>query len=134
MKIDIEHDLKKSNKKSSHSDEILDFLMPWKKLNSLKEQEFSKEWQRLKKQVEESENRLVSRRQNPNKNYWNLGLQKSYAEWKKSGTGLNEHSSKAGQFSLNFKGEEIIQDIMPAGVYTHLSKHQAKWNTFFSTV
>jgi hypothetical protein len=120
MKIDIEHDLKKSNQKSSPSDEILDFLMPWKKLNSLKEQEFSKEWQRLKKQVEESENRLVSRRQNPHKNYWNLGLQKSYAEWKKAGTGLNEHSSKAGQFSLNFKGEEIIQNIMPAGVYTHL--------------
>ena len=94
--------------------------MPWKKLNSLKDQEFSKEWQRLKKQVEESENRLVSRRQNSNKNYWNLGIQETYAKWKKSGTGLNEHSSKAGQFSLNFKGEEIIHNIMPAGVYTHL--------------
>jgi len=49
-----------------------------------------------------------------------LALQKTYAKWKKSGTGLNEHSSKAGQFSLNFKGEEIIHNIMPAGVYTHL--------------
>ncbi|MDG1325393.1 MAG: DUF1553 domain-containing protein, partial [Opitutales bacterium] len=75
---------------------------------------------RLKKQVEESEKRLVSRRQNSNKSYWNLGLQKSYAEWKKSGTGLNEHSSQAGQFSLSFKGKEIIHNIMPAGVYTHL--------------
>ena len=120
MKIDIEHELKNRNKKSSPSDETLDFLIPWKKLNSLKNQEFSKEWQRLKKQVEESENRLVSRRQNSNKNYWNLGIQGTYAKWKKSGTGLNEHSSKAGQFSLNFKGEEIIHNIMPAGVYTHL--------------
>ena len=120
MKIDIEHELKNSNKKSSPSDETLDFLIPWKKLNSLKDQEFSKEWQRFKKQVEESENRLVSRRQNSNKNYWNLGIQETYAKWKKSGTGLNEHSSKAGQFSLNFKGEEIIHNIMPAGVFTHL--------------
>ena len=120
MKIDIEHELKNSNKKSAPSDETLDFLIPWKKLNSLKDQEFSKEWQRLKKQVEESENRLVSRRQNSNENYWNLGIQETYEKWKKSGTGLNEHSSKAGQFSLNFKGEEIIHNIMPAGVFTHL--------------
>ena len=83
MEIDIENELKTSTKKSSPSDGTLDFLMPWKKLNSLKEQAFSKEWGRLKKQVEESENRLVSRRQNPHKNYWNLGLQKTYAEWKK---------------------------------------------------
>ena len=120
MKIDIEHELKNSTKKTSQSGEALDFLMPWKKLNSLKDQEFSKEWQRLKKQVEESENRIVSRRQNSNKNYWNLGIQETYANWKKSGTGLNEHSSKAGQFSLNFKGEGIIHNIMPAGVFTHL--------------
>ncbi|MDG1325544.1 MAG: DUF1549 domain-containing protein, partial [Opitutales bacterium] len=85
MKIDIEHELKNKNDKSSSSDETLDFLMPWKKLHSLSDQEFSKEWGRLKKQVEESEKRLVSRRQNSNKSYWNLGLQKSYAEWKKSG-------------------------------------------------
>ena len=120
MEIDFENELKNSTKKSSPSDGTMDFLMPWKKLNSLKEQAFSKEWGRLKKQVEESEYRLVSRRQNPHKNYWNLGLQKTYAKWKKSGAGLNEHSSKAGQFSLNFKGEEIIHNIMPAGVYTHL--------------
>ncbi|MBT3666641.1 MAG: DUF1553 domain-containing protein [Opitutae bacterium] len=120
MKIDIENELKNSTKKISPSDEALDFLMPWKKLNSLKDQEFSKEWQRLKKQVDESKNRFVSRRQNSNKIYWNLGLQETYTEWKKSGTGLNEHSSKPGQFSLNFKGEEIIHNIMPAGVYTDL--------------
>jgi len=120
MKIDFDNELKNSTEKISPSDDTPDFLMPWKKLHSLRDQEFSKEWQRLKKQVEESEYRLVSRLQNSNKNYWNLGLQKTYAKWKKSGTGLNEHSSKAGQFSLNFKGEEIIHNIMPAGVYTHL--------------
>jgi len=120
MKINIENELKNSSKKISPSGDTPDFLMPWKKLNSLQDQEFSKEWLRLKKQIEESENRLVSRRQNSNKNYWNLGLQKTYAEWKKSGTGLNEHSSQAGQFSLNIKGQEVIHNIMPAGVYTHL--------------
>ena len=67
MEIDFENELKNSTKKSSPSDDTLDFLMPWKKLNSLKDQEFSKEWRRLKKQVEESENRLVSRRQNSQK-------------------------------------------------------------------
>ena len=120
MNIDIVNKLKTSTSKISPSDETLDFLMPWKKLNSLKDQQFSKEWGRLKKQVEESKNRLDSRRQNSRKNYWNLGLQKTYSEWKKSGTGLNEYSSKAGQFSLNIKGDEIIHNIMPAGVYTNL--------------
>ena len=120
MEIDIENKLKNSTQKISPSDQALDFLMPWKKLHTLKAQEFSKEWERLKKQVEESRNRIVSRLQNSNKNYWNLGIQETYAKWKKSGSGLNEHSTKAGQFSLNFKGEEIIHNIMPAGVYTHL--------------
>jgi hypothetical protein len=120
IKIDIAHELKNSTKKISTSYKALDFLMPWKKLHSLSGQEFSKEWGRLKKQVEESKRRIVSRQKNSNKNYWALGLQKTYAEWKKSGTGLNENSSKAGEFSLNFKGEEIIHHIMPAGVYTHL--------------
>ena len=41
--------------------------MPWKKLNSLKDQAILKGVGRLKKQVEESENRLVSRRQNSKK-------------------------------------------------------------------
>ncbi len=120
MKIDIENELKNSTKKISPSDDTPDFLMPWKKLNSSKDQDFLKEWERLKHQFEESKSRLFSRRQNLNRNYWNLGIQETYAKWKKSGTGLNEHSSKAGQFSLNFKGEEIIYNIMPAGVYTHL--------------
>lgn len=120
MKIDIAHEFKKSTKKISTSNKALDFLMPWKKLHSLSGQEFSKEWGRLKKQVQDSKRRIVSRRKNSNKNYWNLGLQKTYTEWKKSGTGLNKNSSKAGQFSLNFNGDEVIHNIMPAGIYTHL--------------
>ena len=120
MKIDIENELKKSTKKQSPSNQTLDFILPWKKLNSLQGQEFSMEWERLKKLVKESKIRLVSRRQNSKKDYWNLGMQETYTKWKKSGTGLGEHSSKAGQFSLQFKGEEVIHNIMPAGVYTHL--------------
>lgn len=120
IKIDIESELKKSTKKQSPSNQTLDFILPWKELNSLQGQEFSMEWKRLKKLVEESKIRLVSRRQNSKKDYWNLGIQETYTKWKKSGTGLNENSSKAGQFSLHFKGEEIMHNIMPAGVYTHL--------------
>ena len=120
MKIDIENELKNITKKTLPSGQNLDFLMPLKKLYSLKDQGFSKEWVRLNKQVKESEARLESRRQNSNKNYWNLGVQETYKIWKKSGTGLTRHSSKAGQFSLNFKGDEIIHNIMPAGAYTHL--------------
>ena len=120
LQIDIEKKLRNSAKKISSSDEPLDFLLPWKKLNSLEGQEFTKEWQRLKKQVDESNSRLVSHRQNLNKNYWNLGLQETYEKWKKSGVGLNKLSSKSGQFNINFEGEKIIYNIMPAGVYTHL--------------
>ena len=120
MKIDLKKALKNTTIKTSSSLQTLDFLMPWKKLHSLQDMKFSKEWDRLNKQFKDSKARLELRRQNTHKIHWTLGIQKAYAKWKKSGTGLNEYSSKAGQFSLNFKGEEIIHNIMPAGAYTHL--------------
>ena len=120
MKVEVENELKNNTKKRPSSAQTIDFLIPWKKLHSLEDEKFSKEWLRLNKQVKESEARLESRRQNSNEIYWNLGVQETYKMWNRSGTGLNGHSSKAGEFSLNFTGEEIIHNIMPAGAYTHL--------------
>ena len=84
MKVEVENELKNNTKKRPSSAQTIDFLIPWKKLYSLEDEKFSKEWLRLNKQVKESEARLESRRQNSNEIYWNLGVQETYKMWNRS--------------------------------------------------
>ena len=117
-KIDLNIELG-ANKKSTEKN-ALNFLRPWEKLHSLIDDNFSKEWDKLKKQVKESEARLNVRRSTVYPLSWELKDPKTYSKWKKSGTGLKNHPSKSGLFTLSLKGDKILEDILPAGAYTHL--------------
>ncbi len=106
--------------KKSTEEDALNFLHPWEKLHSLVDENFSKEWQVLNKKVKESEARLNLHRSTVYPVSWQLKDPKTYSEWKKSGTGLKKNPSKAGSFTLTLKGDKILENILPAGAYTHL--------------
>ena len=43
-----------------------------------------------------------------------------HQDWVRYGTGLANGPSAAGAFHVRPEGEEIVSDILPAGVYSHL--------------
>lgn len=57
-------------------------------------------------------------------NRWRL-TESDYPRWFGLGTGLPEKPSPAGEFSILPAGEQLVLNIYPAGVYTHLlsNKH-----------
>ena len=97
-----------------------DFLYPLMKLRGLDDEEFSKEWKSLNKLFIESKLRLDTRRKTKYPLSWDLGNAKNYASWKRDGTGLKEGPTRAGSFTLNTNGENIIENILPAGAFTNI--------------
>ena len=97
-----------------------DFFLPWRKLHSLENAEFSKEWNSLHSQVKESEKRLIDRKKTKYPLAWNLGDEGTYTSWRKTGTGLKSKPSKAGSFTINIMGDGIVKNVFPSGVYTNI--------------
>ena len=103
-----------------NQDNADNFLMPWQKLRDLEGSDFSSEWNKIKKQVRESEQRLLSRLSTNYSFSWKLKHGSAYDLWPKSGTGLGKKPSKPGDFTIALEGNEILRNILPAGAYTHL--------------
>ena len=117
--IDISSKMVAWTRKESH-DHVHNFLMPWQKLGHLDEKNFPREWDKLEKQVRESETRLASRFSTNYPYSWKLKNAKTYNAWTKSGTGLGELPSKPGAYTIALEGNQILRNILPAGVYTNL--------------
>ncbi|MEO2011117.1 MAG: DUF1553 domain-containing protein [Pirellulaceae bacterium] len=50
---------------------------------------------------------------------WKLDLGDDYKTWFRDGNGLADRPSSAGEFAILADGDQIVQSIHPAGVYTH---------------
>lgn len=59
---------------------------------------------------------------------WNLGKANDYGQWFRTGNGLPERPSFAGEFAVAPSGEKGILGIYPSGAYSHLlsTKHAAR--------
>lgn len=117
--IDIASKMVAGTRKESH-DHVHNFLMPWQKLRHLDDKNFPREWDKLEKQVRESETRLASRFSTKYPYSWKLKNDTTYKAWTKSGTGLGELPSKPGAYTIALEGNQILRNILPAGAYTHL--------------
>ncbi|HEY1174381.1 MAG TPA: DUF1553 domain-containing protein [Verrucomicrobiae bacterium] len=101
-------------------------LYAWVKFNGLKDQELADKWTDwMQKQQAE----LVVRQQGNASGYvtkWNLAKSDD-AQWFREGQNLPAKAVKAGEFSLEADGVEVVNGIYPAGIYSHLltKKHGA---------
>ncbi|HMO91329.1 MAG TPA: DUF1553 domain-containing protein, partial [Pirellulaceae bacterium] len=50
---------------------------------------------------------------------WNLSQIEDYAQWFRTGSGLPEIPSLAGQFAISTDGDQAVVGIYPAGAYSH---------------
>jgi len=95
-----------------------DALYPWAILSSKQGREFSVTWDALADAVKSDF------RNNQNFNHkmttggWDLRGQ-DYTGWFKQGVGLPKHPSRPGGFWITTEGEEVLNGIYPAGVYSH---------------
>ena len=60
--------------------------------------------------------------------HWDLTSEKEYADWFKYGNGLPAKPSEAGEFSILPGKEQVVGEVLPAGVYSHAlsNKHAAR--------
>ena len=86
---------------------------------------FDEAWQQLNEEWQNELNQLREDELRNNVWSWNLQQPKDFHEWHQMGNGLNDQPHKAGQFTVAAENadESIIEEILPAGVFTHsLSK------------
>ena len=60
--------------------------------------------------------------------HWDLSSGKEYADWFKYGNGLPAKPSAAGEFSILAGKQQVVGEVLPAGVYSHTlsNKHAAR--------
>lgn len=58
---------------------------------------------------------------------WSLPSTEDYPAWFRDGNGLSERPAPAGEFTIALTGNEIVEQVLPAGVYSHTlsTKHRA---------
>ena len=99
-------------------------LHPWLQLHDKRGRSFAKGWNALTEGWQESRQALATR----NSAYpvaWQLGSDAD--AWFRHGAGLEQGASPAGEFHVLDQGERIVDDILPAGVYSHTlsTRHSA---------
>ena len=105
-------------------------LHAWSKLRQVPSGEFSAHWEQLASAWNASADSLAEQRAFTADHAWDLSG-KDVGSWFPQGNGLNEHASPAGAMTLHTEGLEVLADIYPAGVYTHLlsTKHNGVLNS-----
>jgi hypothetical protein len=96
-------------------------LHAWHKLRSAKGDEFSKTWKQLADDFAKSQKALDEQRGRNYAKRWQLGRDTdSLDDWILDGNGLDGTVAMAGAFRVLPSGDRIVDDILPAGVYSHL--------------
>ena len=95
-------------------------LRVWAKLRNSKKENFAREWEAQRKEFQASMEILNDRHTGAYRGSWNLGDEKHYAGWSRSGQGMKEKPASAGSFHVLTSGDRIIDRILPSGAYTHL--------------
>ncbi len=94
-------------------------LRPFARMAAAEQSRRPQTWDALLKEWRQSTERLERRRARSRENGWDLAGG-DHQDWVRYGTGLADGPSAAGAFHVRSEGEEIVSDILPAGVYSHL--------------
>ena len=99
-------------------------LYEWLSMRAFEGDAFKNKWQEVVEQTRQMQKRKELQRRRSFVHRWNL-TGDDYQRWFRHGTGLPERPTPAGAFSIFASGEQVLRDIYPAGVYTHLlsNKH-----------
>ena len=108
-------------KKIDEAKEPKNPLHAWNKLRLAKGEEFGKTWKRLAADFAGSKKALDEQRGRNYAKRWQLGRDTaSLGRWILDGNGMDGTVAKAGAFRVLPSGDRIVDDILPAGVYSHL--------------
>ena len=105
-------------------------LHAWSKLRQVPREEFAATWDRLSTAWQASAAALAKQRAFSAGHAWDLSGN-DLDSWFPEGNGLNGHAAPPGSMTLHTDGLQVVADIYPAGVYTHLlsSKHNGVLNS-----
>ena len=99
-------------------------LHAWQQLRKTRGNDFIRGWNRLAKDFNSSAKRLDQQNNRPYAQHWKFN-RGGASKWIQNGNGLNGKTANSGSFRILSKGEQIVEDILPAGIYSHLlsAKH-----------
>lgn len=92
----------------------------WARLRNAKKENFAQAWEVQRKEFQASKDTLNKRHSGTYRQSWQLGVEKDYARWSRSGPGMGDKPAPAGSFQVLTSGDRIIDRILPSGAYTHL--------------
>ena len=96
-------------------------LHAWNKLRLAKGKKFTEDWKKLANDFAKSKKALDEQRARKYAKRWQLGQDAdSLSEWILDGNGLDGMVAKAGAFRVSPIGDRIVENILPAAVYSHL--------------
>ena len=94
-------------------------LHAWQRLQKTEGDAFPKMWAQLERDFQNSYKRMEEQRKRPYAKHWQF-RDGSAERWVQNGNGLNGSAAKAGAFRVLPKGDRLVEDILPTGVYSHL--------------
>ena len=99
-------------------------LHAWAALRNEQGPALTTHWQQLGEAWSESKARSEAQASTEYPLRWNL-TDDDYAAWFKHGNGLADRPTRAGEFHVLPRGDQLVSNIYPAGVYSHLlsNKH-----------
>jgi len=96
-------------------------LHAWNKLRRVKGEGFREKWKQLADDFANSRKALDGQRKRKYAQRWRFGKDNdSLSRWILDGNGLDGTVAKPGVFRVLPSGDRIVDDILPAGVYSHL--------------
>ena len=96
-------------------------LHAWNQLRLAKGEKFTEDWKKLADDFAKSKKALDEQRARKYAKRWQLGQDAdSLNEWILDGNGLDGTVAKAGAFRVLPSGDRIVENILPAAVYSHL--------------
>ena len=94
-------------------------LHAWQRLQKAEGDAFEKTWAQLERDFQNSYKRVEEQRKRSYSQYWQFRSGDA-KRWVQNGNGLNGLATKAGAFRVLPKGDRLVEDILPTGVYSHL--------------
>ena len=96
-------------------------LHAWNQLRLAKGEKFTEDWKKLADDFSKSKKALDEQRARKYAKRWQLGQDADpLNEWVLDGNGLDGTVAKAGAFRVSPSGDRIVENILPAAVYSHL--------------
>ena len=96
-------------------------LHAWNRLRLAKGEEFTEGWKKLANDFAKSKKALDEQRARKYAKRWRFGLDPDpLNEWVLDGNGLDGTVAQAGAFRVSPSGDRIVENILPAAVYSHL--------------